>query len=284
MIQRTSTKRPTAKPEILSVYTEISVHDRTIPVYGTPERPLFPATKITEWIDASPDTDYQDWLELVEDTDREIIRIRNEKGRQRAIWAITETGMDTILDKCTEDSTPYRTAMHDAFHPEESQPTYTVQEMLNNPSVLIQVLTRLQQEQEKNKQLTETVYMQEQTISDMQPKVEYCNKVLSCENVFSTSVIAQDYGKSAVWLNTKLHMLGVQYKRNGVWILYSKYADKGYTKTKTHEVTDEFGVSRATIHTYWTQAGRKLIYDILKEQGIEPVAESEQTEPESSKA
>lgn len=34
---------------------------------------------------------------------------------------------------------------------------------------------------------------------------------------------------------------------------------------------DEFGIEHSSMHTYWTQSGRKFIYDILKKTGIEPI-------------
>ena len=43
--------------------------------------------------------------------------------------------------------------------------------------------------------------------------------------------------------------------------LYQKYADKGYTQSKTHVIDTE----RSAFHTYWTQSGRLFIYDILKQ-------------------
>lgn len=52
-------------------------------------------------------------------------------------------------------------------------------------------------------------------------------------------------------------------------MLYQKYANKGYTKSRTYTVSDD--VSR--MGTYWTQNGRKFLYDILKKNGILPECE-----------
>ena len=40
--------------------------------------------------------------------------------------------------------------------------------------------------------------------------------VLNCKDLVSTSVIAKDFGKSAVWLNSYLHDKGVQYKQGKI--------------------------------------------------------------------
>ena len=92
------------------------------------------------------------------------------------------------------------------------------------------------------------------------PKAEYTDNVLSSEGYMTVTQIAKDYGRSAKWLNGILQAEGVQYKRIGQWMLYAKFADKGYTVSGTHVVGDNSFVS-----TYWTQEGRKFIYELLKE-------------------
>lgn len=113
-----------------------------------------------------------------------------------------------------------------------------------------------------------------QQIAELQPKGTYYDLVLQCPNLLSITVIAKDYGESGQWLNNKLHELGVQYKQGDIWLLYQKYADKGYTKTKTQPITRSTGPD-VKIHTYWTQKGRLFIYGILKNIGILPKIEKE---------
>lgn len=112
----------------------------------------------------------------------------------------------------------------------------------------------------------------EQQVKEAQPKVTYYDRVLKSPNVVTTSVIAKDYGLSAKALNKELHELGVQYKQAETWLLYQKYADKGYTKT--HTPTDNKGYTH--VNTKWTQAGRLFIYDTLKKVDILPNVEKEQ--------
>lgn len=89
------------------------------------------------------------------------------------------------------------------------------------------------------------------------------------KSLISVSKIAKDYGKSAQWLNSKLHELGVQYKQGGTWLLYQKYADKGYTQSTTHVIDEE----RNKLFTKWTQKGRLFIYELLKNQDVLPLIE-----------
>lgn len=128
-----------------------------------------------------------------------------------------------------------------------------------------------------NKQLETTVKVQEQQIAELQPKASYYDVVLNCKDLVSTSVIAKDFGKSAIWLNQYLHDKGVQYKqgsKNGIWLLYQKYAEQGYTGTKTNPYNGSDGLQHTRVHTYWTQKGRLFIYDMLKNDGILPKIES----------
>lgn len=114
---------------------------------------------------------------------------------------------------------------------------------------------------------------QKQIIAELNPKASYYDVVLQTKDAISTSQIAKDYGKSAMWLNDLLHTLSVQFKQGGVWLLYDKYADKGYTRSRTHTYSGDDGLQHSKMHTYWTQKGRLFIYELLKSHGILPLVE-----------
>ena len=110
-----------------------------------------------------------------------------------------------------------------------------------------------------------------QIINELQPKASYYDLILQSKSLMSVSKIAKDFGKSAVWLNRKLEEKKVQYNQGGVWLLYQKYADKGYTQSTTHAIDDE----RSKLLTKWTQKGRLFIYELLKGDGILPLIEQQ---------
>lgn len=68
---------------------------------------------------------------------------------------------------------------------------------------------------------------------------------------------------------------GVQYKQGNHWLLYQKYAEKGYTSTKTQTFPGADGQQHIKVHTYWTQKGRLFIYDLLKANGLLPLIEQD---------
>ena len=110
-----------------------------------------------------------------------------------------------------------------------------------------------------------------QIINELQPKASYYDLILQSKSLMSVSKIAKDFGKSAVWLNRKLEEKKVQYNQGGVWLLYQKYAEKGYTQSTTHAIDDE----RSKLLTKWTQKGRLFIYELLKGDGILPLIEQQ---------
>lgn len=109
--------------------------------------------------------------------------------------------------------------------------------------------------------------------AELQPKADYCDVILQCADLVTTSVIAKDYGYSAKRFNKLLHELKIQFKQGDIWLLYQKYAAKGWSQTKTHKYTGGDGQQHCKVHTYWTQKGRIELYHILKRNGIAPMIE-----------
>ena len=152
---------------------------------------------------------------------------------------------------------------------------YAVDDLSANPDLAIQAFTALKEEREKRKALEAQMKVQAKQIEEMQPKVTYYDIVLNSKDLVSVNTIAKDYGKSAIWLNKWLHDQKIQYRQGKVWVLYQRYAKKGYAKSRTRAFSGTDGVNHARVHTYWTQAGRLFIYNLLKENGILPLIEQE---------
>ena len=153
---------------------------------------------------------------------------------------------------------------------------YAVDEVLANPDMLINALTALKEERANRERLEEANAVQQQQIAELQPKASYYDVVLNCKDALSVSVIAKDYGWSAKKMNQYLHEHGVQYKQGSTWLLYARYAEQGYTSTRTNTHLGKDGDVHTSVHTYWTQKGRLFIYDLLKENGVLPLVEQMQ--------
>jgi len=158
----------------------------------------------------------------------------------------------------------------------------SIEEAWNTPEMVMGRALKIAQNQIDslkyvNAQLETSVAVKDQQISELKPKASYYDVVLNCPDLLSTTKIAKDYGKSAVWLNSYLHDKKIQYKQGGVWLLYQNYAQCGYTSTKTHNYNGDDGIQHAKVHTYWTQKGRLFIYETLKSDGILPLVEYKQS-------
>ena len=150
---------------------------------------------------------------------------------------------------------------------------YATDELLDNPDLIIEMATKLKEEREARKALEIENKVKDQQIAELTPKATYYDLILQCKDLLSMTEIAKDYGKSAKGMNSMLNELGVQYKQGGVWFLYAKYQDKGYTQTKTQNYPKSDGTQGSKVHTYWTQIGRLFLYDLLKSEGILPMIE-----------
>lgn len=141
-------------------------------------------------------------------------------------------------------------------------------ELMNNPIKFGEMLIDYGNLKKENQQ-------QQQELLINRPKAKYYDTILQSTSVMPISLIAKDYGMSAIAFNKLLNEHKIQYKQSGTWLLYNKYADKGYTQSKTSEYTTSTGEIKTSIHTYWTQKGRLFLYDFLKEHNILPVIEIE---------
>lgn len=110
-------------------------------------------------------------------------------------------------------------------------------------------------------------------LEESNKKANYLDVILGTPDVMATTQIAADYGYGAKEFNKLLHRVGIQHKIHDQWILYKAYMSKGYVTTKVFTFKDSKGRDRAKPATYWTQKGRKLIYDVLKREEILPLIE-----------
>ena len=147
---------------------------------------------------------------------------------------------------------------------------YAIDDLLDNPDMAIAALQKLKEERQLRLKAQEEVAQKNQIIQELQPKATYYDLVLQNKSLVAISVIAKDYGMSAKKLNKILHELKIQFKQGNTWLLYQKYAGKGYTQSKTHTIDADY----SKMHTYWTQKGRLFLYDLLKnKKGILPLIE-----------
>ena len=246
---------------------------RTIEMNGEPWWVLSDVCKVLELNSSHKVAD------RLEEDERNQIPVTDSIGRQQLTTVINESGLySVILRSDKPQAKPFRKWVTGEVLPSiRKHGAYMTSDVLEqtiqNPDFLINICNELKAEQERRKTAELTVSVQSQQIAELQPKASYYDMVLNCKDLLSIGKIAKDFGKSAVWLNKWLHEQNVQYKQGDIWLLYQKYAEQGYTSTKTQTYNGSDGNVHSKVHTYWTQKGRLFIYDLLKENGILPLIE-----------
>ena len=195
---------------------------------------------------------------------------------QRGGWFINESGLYSLIlsSKLPAAKRFKRWVTSEVLPAIRRHGLYAVDDMLNNPDALIEALQAYKAERMQRLALEAENAVQKQQLIEMQPKASYYDVVLNSPDLVSLTEISKDYGWSAQKMNEYLHRQGIQFKQGGrIWILYRKYAEKGYTSTKTHTYPATDGSIHTKVHTYWTQKGRLFIYDLLKADGILPLIE-----------
>lgn len=149
----------------------------------------------------------------------------------------------------------------------------TLEKALASPDFLIQLANQIKAEKEKNRQLETQIAINNQIISELQPKADYTDRILQNKGLVTITQIAKDYGTTGAKMNELLHQLKVQFKQSGQWLLYAKYQNMGYTHSETIDFYHSDGRPDVQMNTKWTQKGRLFLYELLKKNGVVPVIE-----------
>lgn len=135
----------------------------------------------------------------------------------------------------------------------------TLEAMVDNPDLIIQLATKLKEERAEKERLKLTVEMQTKELVEAAPKLEYYDKTLNSSGLLTINMIALHLGISAVKLNKLLVDWKVQYKQSGIYFLCSPYRDKGYADHRPHPYTNSSGEILTRQHLYWTEKGKEFI-------------------------
>ena len=128
--------------------------------------------------------------------------------------------------------------------------------------------------EDENRRLSEAERTLRATVEITQPKATYYDLILENPDAVPVTLIAKDYGYSAVKFNALLHEYKIQFAVGGMWELYQEYADCGYTHNNVHYTK----TGRNKVHMCWTQRGRLFLYEFLKKEGILPKIEQPRQE------
>ena len=210
----------------------------------------------------------------VDDTDKGVAEMETPSGKQN-MTIINESGLYALIFGSKLDSAKrFKHWVTSEVLPSiRKHGMYAVDELVNNPELLIKVATELKEEREKNRELENTVHEMNKTIGELTPKANYVDVILKSKSTVLVTQIAQDYGMSAKAFNKLLKDLHIQHKVGQQWILYRPYLGNDYVHSKTIDIIRSDGRPDVKMQTEWTQKGRPFLYETLKEHDIYPMIE-----------
>lgn len=259
----------------LQVIDKRNILDHEVTTYGDLENPLFLAKDVANWIDHSQVSK----MILTVDEDEKVKNIVPTLGGNQEMWFLTEDGLYEVLMQSRKPiAKQFKKEVKKILKQIRQTGGYIHHnEDDSDEEILAKALLvanrTIEKKNQKIKNLEKETLKLVDVIESQKPKLEYLDKILSCDDALLMTSIAFDYGLSAQALNKILCEERVQRNVRGQWILYSDYLDKGYTKTETRE----FG-GKARPQTLWTQKGRMLIHEILTKRQVKAIMDLELAE------
>lgn len=257
----------------LKVIDQREVLSKDFKIYGDYDNPLFLAKDVASWIEH---TDQRKMIQSV-DEDEKLKGTLFLSGQKRQSWFLTEDGLYEVLMQSRKPiAKKFKKEVKKILKDVRKHGMYAKDELLDNPELMLDVVSKLIEEKNKRIELEQEKKLLESTIAEYEPKINYLDIILESEDTVTVSQIAQDYGMTARQFNKLLNELKVQYKVNKQWILTKQYKGKGYVKSKTFEVPKANGGTKVVMDTRWTQKGRIMLYDLLKNEGYYPQVDLEE--------
>jgi phage antirepressor YoqD-like protein len=143
----------------------------------------------------------------------------------------------------------------------------TLEQMIDNPDLVIHLATQLKQEREERAKLeaqTEqqqaTIKIQTEEIKKSAPKVNYYDNHLQSVNTLTSTQVAKQIGMDAEKLHRKMKEIGILYKQSGQWLLYSPFSTWGLHATRTQTYTRNDGSIGTSVYTVWTTKRLRFIH------------------------
>ena len=186
---------------------------------------------------------------LIEQDFKESLNISNNKSllKQRRAYLLNEnqTMLLINLSRNTDLVIKFKVNLTKAFSVMKNN---LLQKNLPTPLETARMLVQVLEEKEALL-LTNKALEKQNTI------------LMHTNNLYTASEIAKELNlKSATVLNQKLADMKIQYKINNSWVLYSKYADLGYTSIKQHILEN----GKEIYDRKFTQSGRDFILKLFE--------------------
>ena len=266
----------------ITIFTNEAFGD--IRTAGTPDNPLFCLVDICKALDLNPDKVAQ----RLSDDLLSKYPTKDRLGREQMTNFVNEDGLyDAIFDSRKPEAKAFRKWVTSEVLPSiRKNGGYIAANGLSDEEIMAKALMvaqkTIQRKQIENHELKkENVRLENENIQliaenqELKNDRNYLDIIMRSRALLTITQIAQDYGMSGKAFNKKLADMRIQYSCNGQWTLYAPYKDKGFVSSRTIDITRADGRPDTVMHTEWTQAGRRFLYEELKKIGILPMIERE---------
>ena len=108
-----------------------------------------------------------------------------------------------------------------------------------------------------------TLERRDAEIARLRPRAEYADHVLDSIECLTVTQIAKELSMTGRELNRILCERGIQYPQSGQYLLYAKYARRGYAQNRTCEFRTTDGDLVTRTYLVWTESGRQFIHNLL---------------------
>ena len=197
-------------------------------------------------------------------------------GRTQQALFVNEDGLyDVILDSRKPEARQFRkwitsevlpsirkSGGYMVDHADETDDELMARALRIANETLERAKRKTEQMERENKRLQCENEVKQGQIEALQPDADYTRKTLASTTTWNTNIIAKEMGMSAVTLNKRLEMIGVQYKQHGVWVLSCSYTGKGYTENQTYPYIKSDGSVGTRIQMEWTENGRRFLHTL----------------------
>lgn len=273
----------------IQVLKQTELFGQRLTVYGTMQEPLFLAKDVADWIGHSNPSRM---LEIVDEEEKRKIfcnlptLTKGYKPCESSTYNganylfLTEDGLyEVLMQSNLPIAKQFKKGVKQILKEIRTTGGYIATQANETPEMImaraLKVAEHTIEEHEKrmkalaeeneqaklqNKLLEADNEQKKGEIKKMTPFADYAQKTLLSTNTYNTNLIAKEMGMSAKTLNQHLKRLGIQYKQHDVWVLSSKYVNKGYTKTTTFNYTATDGTQKSRMQTEWTERGRAFIH------------------------
>lgn len=209
----------------------------------------------------------------VNETNFGLVEYKDKKGETRPMFKLTKKG-------CLILASGYNAVLREKIInrweelEKKERGQFTIPQSYSEALLLAaNQAKKIEEQQQILLENSETIKRKDAEIKVYKPKAAYYDTIMANPSCTKVTSIAQDYGMSPQAFNDLLHDLGIQYKVDKQWILYQKYKDAGYVHSEPIPITHHDGHQSVKYLTVWTQKGRLILYDLLKEKGILPMIE-----------